>query len=237
MSEHAASPTRALEPSLDRVYRNAGNAPLIDLLNPASRVILDVGCGAGDNAALIKSRQAQASIYGITQSAPEAEIAGQFLTGCWLLDAEGPWPAELSRIRFDAIIFSHVLEHLREPDEVLQRFSHLLSAGGELLIAVPNTLSWRMRWQFLRGNFEYQAAGVLDNTHLRFFTYLTADKYLLGKCRNLRLVSKTVSGSVPLWWLRRYVLPRRWSAYIDRLGCRLWPNLFGGQVLLKVVHD
>jgi hypothetical protein len=51
------------------------------------------------------------------------------------------------------------------------------------------------------------------------------------------LVSKTVSGSVPLWWLRRYLLPRRWSGYIDRVGCRLLPNLFGGQVLLKAVHD
>jgi hypothetical protein len=49
------------------------------------------------------------------------------------------------------------------------------------------------------------------------------------------LVSKRVSGGVPQWWLRRYLLPRRWSAWVDALGCRYWPNLFGDQVLLKAV--
>lgn len=237
MSDPAFSTTLAPGPSIDRVYRNAGNAPLIDLLNPASTMILDVGCGAGDNAALIKSRPTQARIYGVTHSVPEALIASKFLTGYWVLDAEGPLPVEMYQFKFDTIIFSHVLEHLREPAQVLQKFAQLLSTGGELLIAVPNTLNWRMRLQFLLGDFEYQSAGVLDNTHLRFFTFLTADKYLLSQCQNMRLISKTATGGVPLWWLRRYLLPKRWSVYIDQLGCRLLPNLFGGQVLLKVVNE
>jgi hypothetical protein len=92
-----------------------------------------------------------------------------------------------------------------------------------------------MRWQFIRGDFEYKLDGVLDDTHLRFFTYRTADRYLLGKSPELKLVSKSVTGSVPQWWLRRYLLPKRWSACIDALGCRIWPNLFGDQVLLKAV--
>jgi SAM-dependent methyltransferase len=138
-------------------------------------------------------------------------------------------------MRFDAVVLSHVLEHLSDPATVLRRFSKLLLQGGCAIIAVPNALSWAMRWQFIRGDFEYKSDGVLDDTHLRFFTYLTADRYLLAKSPDLRLVSKSVTGGVPQWWLRRYLLPKSWSTHIDVLGCRVWPNLFGDQVLLKAV--
>jgi hypothetical protein len=77
---------------------------------------------------------------------------------------------------------------------------------------------------------------VLDATHLRFFTYLTADRYLLADVPELKLDSKTVSGSVPLWWLRRHVLPERACSAIDSLGCRWRPNLFGSQILLKATR-
>jgi 2-polyprenyl-3-methyl-5-hydroxy-6-metoxy-1,4-benzoquinol methylase len=221
----------------DRVYQNDGNAPLIDLLGGNALQVLDVGCGAGDNAALIRSRSPSCRIFGVTHSAAEAELAKRHMTACSVWDIEGDIPAELAATRFDAIIFSHVLEHLRDPAAVLCKFSQLLDQRGTVLIAVPNILSWAMRWQFLRGDFEYRADGVLDETHLRFFTYKTADRFLLSRCPQLTLVSKQVTGSVPLWWLRRYLLPGKASHFLDTMGCRVWPNLFGGQILLKAVYD
>jgi SAM-dependent methyltransferase len=221
----------------DRVYKNDGNTPLIDLLDPGIRRILDVGCGAGDNANLINSRHPNCEIHGITYSAAEADIAKKRMTSCRVWDVESDFPDDLNTMRFDAILFSHVLEHLRDPRSVVNSFSRLLQNRGIVLIAVPNTLSWTMRWRFLRGDFEYQSSGVLDDTHLRFFTYTTADKYLLVKSPHLKLVSKSVTGSVPLWLLRRYILPRKLSAFIDKLGCRHWPNLFGDQVLIKAIHE
>jgi 2-polyprenyl-3-methyl-5-hydroxy-6-metoxy-1,4-benzoquinol methylase len=221
----------------DRVYRNDGNAPLIDLLDAGVRQILDVGCGAGDNAELVKVRYPSCEVHGITNSAAEADIAKGRMASCRVWDIESAIPRDLIAMRFDAIIFSHVLEHLRDPGSVVNTLSQLLLSRGVVLIAVPNTLAWSMRLQFLRGHFEYQSAGILDDTHLRFFTYLTADKYLLVKSPRLKLVSKSVTGSVPLWLLRRHILPRMLSASIDKLGCRLWPNLFGDQVLLKAVRD
>lgn len=223
--------------SLDRVYANDGNAPLIALLDKGVRRVLDVGCGAGDNAALVKAKYPDCEVYGITHSAAEANFAEKVMTICWVSDIEDDLPTELTRMKFDAIVFSHVLEHVRDPGLVLQKFAYLLRGGAMVIIAVPNVLSWAMRWQFLWGDFEYRSDGVLDDTHLRFFTYLTADRYLLGKCPELKLVSKGVTGSVPQWWMRRYVLPKSWSEAIDSLGCRFWPNLFGSQILIKAVHD
>jgi hypothetical protein len=116
---------------------------------------------------------------------------------------------------------------------VLARFARLLGAGGCVYVAVPNVLSWRQRLLFLRGRFEYAESGVLDATHLRFFTYYTAPGYLLAECPELELVEQRVTGSVPLWWLRRRLLPGAVSSAVDALGCRLCPNLFGAEILLK----
>jgi 2-polyprenyl-3-methyl-5-hydroxy-6-metoxy-1,4-benzoquinol methylase len=219
----------------NRIYKNKGNASLLALLNSNVSMVLDVGCGAGDNACLLRSKYPGCEVHGITHSSAEAQIAGKWMTACWVFDIESDIPENLSAMRFDAVIFSHVLEHLRDPASILEKFAKLLLPGGCAIIAVPNALSWAMRWQFFRGDFEYRLDGVLDDTHLRFFTYLTADRYLLRKSPELKLVSKSVTGSVPQWWLRRYLLPKSWSACIDALGCRIWPNLFGDQVLLKAL--
>lgn len=67
-----------------RVYVNSGNRPLIDLLLPHCRRILDVGCGAGDNAARIRERGPGNSIYGVTQSPTEAAVAKRHMDGTML---------------------------------------------------------------------------------------------------------------------------------------------------------
>lgn len=221
----------------DRVYKNSGNAPLIDLVELACQDarILDVGCGAGDNASLLRAKYPNCTITGITNSEKEASIASAEMTSCRVIDVEMELPQDLAVQKFDVIVFCHILEHLRYPALVLSRFACLLDTGGTVVIAVLNVLSWPMRWKFVRGDFEYESAGVLDDTHLRFFTFQTADKYLLSQADCLKLVAKRVTDSVPLWLLRRYVLPTKWAKYLDQLGCRLWPNLFGGQIELKAV--
>lgn len=235
MSPQKTSEADLAHPIVERIYCNKGNLPLINLINKNCKELLDIGCGAGDNAVLVKSAYKECNIYGITYSHAEADIAQNRMVKCWILDIEDRLPSELADQHFDCLVFSHVLEHLRDPAEVLARFSRLLRKGGQVLIAVPNVLSWRMRLQFLMGNFNYESAGVLDDTHLRFFTYFTADQYLLSRSPDLEVTYKSASGSVPLWLLRRYVFPQAWSERIDEWGCRNWPNFFGGQVLISAV--
>jgi SAM-dependent methyltransferase len=217
----------------DRTYFNGGNSPLVDLLDPDCTTILDVGCGAGDNARLIKQRKQERRVFGVTLSVSEMELASREMERCWVADIEKQDLHFLGELRFDAIMFSHVLEHLREPLQVIDPFLRFLKPGGLLLIAVPNVLVWSQRFKFMKGSFDYQQDGVLDSTHLRFFTYLTADRYLVGGVPGLELSSKQVTGSVPLWFMRRHLLPAKASAWLDNLGCKLWPNLFGDQVLIK----
>jgi SAM-dependent methyltransferase len=217
----------------DRTYYNNGNPALLDLLETNCKFILDVGCGSGDNARLLKERRPQSIVFGITLSQTELEAASQDLEAGWVADIETSDLAFLGSRTFDAIIFSHVLEHLREPPKILERFLRFLKPEGFLLIAVPNVLVWSQRLKFMAGQFEYLNGGVLDDTHLRFFTYLTADQYLVSNLAGLRITRKSVSGSVPLWLLRRHVFPQRLSAWLDRIGCKVYPNLFGDQVLIQ----
>lgn len=223
--------------SSERVYSNSGNRPLLSLVAGKFGRVLDVGCGAGDNAALIKAIDTAADIYGVTQSQPEAELARRHMSQCWVSDAESFLPDALANLSFDVIVFSHVLEHFRDPAKVLSNFSRLLRPGGQILIAVPNIVSWRMRLQFLSGRFDYESAGTLDDTHLRFFTYHSVDKLLFSKADDLHIVEKVADGSVPLWWLRRYVFSRVLSGYIDKWGSKHWPNLFGGQILIRALKQ
>ena len=181
-------------PASERVYSNQGNPPLIDLMGKGCKRLLDIGCGAGDNAALVKSKNSECDVFGITHSAVEADLAQRHMTRCWIFDIEDVLPDDLADQVFDVLIFSHVLEHLRDPAVMLDRFSRFLRSGGQVLIAVPNILSRRMRIQFLLGRFEYESAGVLDDTHLdthlHFFTYFTAGQYLLSKSPRLEVTYK-----------------------------------------------
>jgi 2-polyprenyl-3-methyl-5-hydroxy-6-metoxy-1,4-benzoquinol methylase len=228
---------QARSAQLDRVYSNRGNDTLIDLIGGQYERVLDVGCGAGDNARLIRSRNSECEIVGITQSEPEARIARSQMSRCLVADIESEIPESLLDRSFDVLIFSHVLEHLRHPSEVLARFAGLLRDGGQALIAVPNVMFWQMRLRFLRGDFEYDSSGILDDTHLRFFTYVTAEQMLFAPESSLRVASKTATGHVPLPGLRQYLLPRDVGASIDRWACSCWPNLFGWQILIKAIKE
>jgi 2-polyprenyl-3-methyl-5-hydroxy-6-metoxy-1,4-benzoquinol methylase len=234
---HPASAARNVSlPLNERVYTNQGNSALIDLLMDGFERALDIGCGAGDNAALIKSRGLSGDLYGITCSVAEAASAKAYMKECWIVDIEADLPDDLQRQSFDVLIFSHILEHLRNPATVLMRLSRLLTKGGQVLIAVPNILFYRTRFQFLKGDFRYSPeGGALDDTHLHFYTYFTADQYLLSEVPDLKLTHKVVSGIVPQGPLRRYVPAG--GKHIDSWGLRRWPNLFGSQVLIRAVKQ
>jgi 2-polyprenyl-3-methyl-5-hydroxy-6-metoxy-1,4-benzoquinol methylase len=137
-------------------------------VNP-SLSILEVGCGAGATGALaLKDRKC--GIYvGIEMFAAAAQEARKFLTQVHLGNVdtiELPFAPE----SFDILICGDVLEHLVDPQISLGRLFPLLKRGGAVITSVPNIAHWEVVLGLVQGRFDYTNQGVMDHTHLRWFT-------------------------------------------------------------------
>jgi glycosyltransferase involved in cell wall biosynthesis len=112
------------------------------------------------------------TVTGIEQDPGMAELARQYCREMFVGDVE---KIDLSGLgRYDAIIFGDVLEHLHHPGAVLEKLSCLLKPGGKILLSLPNIANIWVRIGLLIGRFNYTRVGILDETHLRFFTLKTA---------------------------------------------------------------
>lgn len=110
-------------------------------------------------------------VTGIEQDRDMAEIARQYCSEMIVGDIE---TLELSHLgRYDAVVFGDVLEHLRNPREILERAGALLKPGGKVLMSLPNVANIWVRLNLLFGRFNYSRVGILDESHLRFFTLQT----------------------------------------------------------------
>jgi len=139
------------------------------------RTVLDVGCGRGLNGQIAHHKGAH--VVGIEQWKPSAEAARARLDEVIEADIEHDDSARtLGDRRFDLILFGDVLEHTRDPLEVMQRFLPFLEDGGHVIVSLPNVAAWTVRLGLLAGNFEYAQNGILDETHLRFFTRATTER-------------------------------------------------------------
>jgi SAM-dependent methyltransferase len=210
-----------------RVYENLTNRQLLDMLNFTNGgTVLDCGCGAGSNARFLSSMGCK--VTGITISGSECELASQFCSEVWTHNLDNGLPLEIERGTFDLVVLSHVLEHLRCPELLLRELRSVLRSGGLIAVALPNILNWYLRLQFLFGRFEYEDEGILDATHLRFFTF-SSGRRLLEEAGWEVLQEKT-SGSLLPWGRLRQVLPAL-PRFIDKCACRICPSLFGRQLL------
>ncbi|MCI1788860.1 MAG: class I SAM-dependent methyltransferase [Actinomyces sp.] len=130
--------------------------------------ILDVGCAAGDLGAALKGRGFVVS--GIEADRESAEIASERLDVVVVADLETNGLGEIVEGPFDAIIFGDVLEHLSDPETVLKAAVGLLSPNGFIVASIPNIAHGSVRLALLLGQWNYTDEGLLDRTHLRFFT-------------------------------------------------------------------
>ncbi len=138
--------------------------------------LLDLGCGSGATAAMVRGARAVDWAGGAELDPGQAARAAAVFDRVW----EGDLAAlsledEIAPGSLDLVLCLDVLEHLPWPWRVVQRLTPLLAPGGRLILSVPNIRNWKFIWRlFARGDFRYREAGLLDRTHLRFFTFETA---------------------------------------------------------------
>lgn len=132
--------------------------------------VLDLGCGSGALGRHLHE-QFDCQLDGVTINDSEAELARPFYDRVEVADLDQTdLPALFSGRRYDRIICADVLEHLKQPERILQACRELLKADGELLISIPNVAYAGLVAELLEGRFAYREEGLLDQTHLRFFT-------------------------------------------------------------------
>jgi O-antigen biosynthesis protein len=151
--------------------RNTSHTQICELIARhcgANLRVLDVGCSSGYLGEHLRQRGHR--VWGIEPSSQAAEAARAVLNGVFTgtLDAylqEYPGPGN-----FDVAIFADVLEHIAEPAELLRRSARLLAQDGCIAVSVPNIAHGAIRGMLLEGRWAYQDLGILDRTHLRFYS-------------------------------------------------------------------
>ncbi|MGO9176081.1 MAG: class I SAM-dependent methyltransferase [Desulfobaccales bacterium] len=208
-----------------KVYQNEGNLPLLELIAPKNGHALDLGCGSGDNARLLKLKGWK--VTGITISPIEQEMAEMHCDEVYLADLDQGLPGSLKG-PFDLVVMSHILEHLKYPGRILKEIKGLLTYDGIIAVALPNVLHYKNRFRCFLGYFSYEDGGIMDNTHLHFYTFESGVDLLSSV--GYKILVAQAEGGFPFWKLK-IIFPLKFINKVNRFSCKIFPGLFGYQSL------
>lgn len=143
---------------------------MLDFLPEGSRNILEVGCGEGLFGHMLKQHFSDSTVWGLEIDTTAASAAKNKLDRVFVGDIDELW-SEIPDNNFDLVVFNDVLEHMIDPFTVLDKIRTKLKSGGYVMSSIPNIRYYHTLYALvMAGEFEYQESGVLDRTHLRFFT-------------------------------------------------------------------
>jgi 2-polyprenyl-3-methyl-5-hydroxy-6-metoxy-1,4-benzoquinol methylase len=139
--------------------------------------ILDVGCGEGFFAERLSSLGNRVAGIDILPEAKHADSLSAYIQAD-LDKGLGSAIMQLEDQKFDKVLLQDVLEHLRDPETLLKDCAKVLKPNGQVLVSVPNIANITVRLSLLFGRFEYTDRGILDKTHVHFYTRRTAKRLL-----------------------------------------------------------
>lgn len=187
-------------------------------LIPENSKILEIGCATGFMGEyLIKNKKCH--VTGVEIGRQESKEAKKRLNRVIEGDIENDTIFELIHDKFDVIFASAVIEHLKNPWKILKSLKKYLKKDGILIVTTSNIAHWSMRLQLLKGKFEYEKYGILDDTHLRFFSIETFKKLIEDSGYRIDYFSiDSVGGGLPK---------------ISKFLGKFFPGLFAYQMLIK----
>lgn len=154
--------------TIDPAAENTSHRLLLDLVGN-DKSVLDLGCATGYLGEALAERGCR--VTGVEFVEEAAEQARQLLDRVVVGDLNTlDLVAEFGPGSFDVLVFGDVLEHLPDPARVLRAAVPLLAPGGSVVISIPNITHGSIRLAILQGRWQYTETGLLDRTHIRFFT-------------------------------------------------------------------
>ena len=160
--------TQQENPLMPQYFRNVRD-DIVSLVPGDANDILEIGCAAGMTGNKLKQKPG-VYVAGVELDHRAAVEAKKVLDDVIEGDIE-TLELPFGEKRFDCILFADVLEHLIDPLAVLKKTRKLLRANGTVIASIPNVQYLGLVNQLVEGNWTYQDEGILDRTHLRFFTY------------------------------------------------------------------
>lgn len=150
------------------------NPDLLKLIPSKSAKLIEIGCSSGALAREFKKISPDCHYIGIEIDPGYAELARRYCDESFNLDIENVdntfWEKHSDR---DCWIFGDTLEHLKDPWLVLKKIRGVIPSGGSIVVCIPNAQHWSLIVKLSIGDFRYQDSGLLDRTHLRWFTRQT----------------------------------------------------------------
>lgn len=201
------------------------------LISPEARV-LDVGCGTGVVSEIIQNI-ANVKIVGIEPDSDRVNKAKERGLDVKLGLLDEKFITENGK--FDYVIFADVLEHLENPSNIMHLAIKTLNPGGSIIASVPNVAHWFVRLDLIRGRFDYQDCGIMDATHLRWFTKKTIISFFKSHELKVDGVNYTINIALPDY-INRYPwkwFPLRIKKNTVKILARFFPTLFGCQFIIK----
>jgi 2-polyprenyl-3-methyl-5-hydroxy-6-metoxy-1,4-benzoquinol methylase len=151
-------------------YFEGGRHDIVALLAPnPGQAILELGCGSGGTARAARAANKAGRYVGIELMADAAKLAEGAIDQVIIGDVESLQLGPLAG-QFDVLIVSEVLEHLVDPWTTVRRLVACLKPGAAVFASSPNLAHWRVLRDLFLGRFDYSEMGVMDRTHLRWFT-------------------------------------------------------------------
>jgi glycosyltransferase involved in cell wall biosynthesis/trans-aconitate methyltransferase len=204
----------------------SSHSQLLRMVGRDSKRVLDIGCGSGELGAELEAQGH--TVTGVDYVPPQRALS-RFIEA----DLNKGLPEGLDG-EYDVAILADVLEHVVDSASLLRQAKERLAENGRLLVSLPNAVHWSMRATVASGRFDYTNKGILDSTHLRFFTQASARR--LFEEAGLRVRGRY---SVPVPWenvipgvLGKQLAPA--LEKVDHAVGKSWSNLFAYQHIFEL---